>query len=269
MKENRENLLNDKINKLMKKMLELLKVNSISLSALQIKNTESIIHEKLQNESNSIEYGINSINKNVLKNEKKYSNIFSDKENILEDYKALLYSASKYYDNAIFNEIIKILKEELQQLEQNKKLMILKDKESIAKEKADNSDDEIAEEIYSLEEDISKSETKVRRTKTLLNNKIKEKERALYLAIESKDKEIQREIKGPKVIKNATRFFMGKLNPAKMIEKNVFSGVKKRIEEFRVESEDIRTKKIKYSEENIISTINDLIQKTEKKLLKI
>ena len=163
MSDNKE-LFNDKINKLIKKNIEALKLDIISSIALQYKITENIIDEKLQNENNSLEYGINSINKNVLKNERKYSSIFERKEELLDRYKNLLIEASKYYDNAILNERIKILKEELAQVEQYKKLNILKKQESKAKEKVDNSDDVIAEDIYSVEDEISKSETKVKRT---------------------------------------------------------------------------------------------------------
>ncbi|MBR3132814.1 MAG: hypothetical protein IKG42_01865 [Clostridia bacterium] len=267
MKEKKE-LVDDKFNKVIKKMLNLLKVNAISNSALQLKNSEDIILQKLENEKNSLEFGINLINKNVLKNQKRYSDVFDEIEELLERYKELLYKASRYYDNIIFFENVKILKEELFQLEQSNQINSLRMDENKAKEKLDNSDDEIAEKIYAIEEEISKSETKVKRTKTLLRNKIKEKEDALFYAIETKEKEIQREIKGPRVIKNATRFFMGKLNPVKMIERNVFSGLKVRIDEFERDSEEIFSKKLKYTEENILSIIDELVKKTEKRILK-
>ncbi len=267
MRESKKEHSDEKIDKLIKKLLDLLRVNVISVSAMQIKNTEVIISDKVTNEENSIDFSINSINKNVLKNKKRYSNIVEKKDELLNRYKELLINISKYYDNNIFSENIKILKEELLQLEQNKLLIKLKEDEAKAKEKLDNSDDEIAEKIYTLEEEINKSETKVRRTKTLLKNKIKDKENNLFSAIETKDKELQKEIKGPRVIKNATRFFWGKLNPYKMIEKNVFNSLETRITDYEKEVEDILKKKIKYTDENIIETINGLIEKTRKKLL--
>lgn len=257
----------DKINKLIKNVLNLLSIDAISNSALQAKNTDAIINEKLENEKRSIEYGINSINKNVLKKQDKYSNVFEEEEKLLNEYKEILYSSSKFYDNSIYNESLKILKEELFQVEKNKELMILNQNVIKAKEKADNSDDEIDEKIYSVEEEISKSETKVKRAKTLMRNKIKEKESELYSAIESKNKEVQREIRGPRVIKSATRFFMGKLNPLKMIEKNVFSLLRKRIDDYKKSYDNILNKKVKLTSDNIVDNINELVKKTEKKLL--
>ncbi len=268
MKEDKkEEQMDQKFNKLLKKMLDLLKVNAISVSALQLKNTEAIISEKLENEKNAIEYGMNSINKNVLKNQKKYSNILEKESDLLDRYKKLITDVAKYYDNNILMENIKILNEELFQLEQNKKLTVLKEKEAKAREKLDNSDDVIAEEAYDVEEEISKSQVKVKRLKTSLKNKIKEKETALFSAVETKEKELQKEIKGPRVIKNATRFFMGKINPYKMIEKNVFKSLENRLNEYEEEIKSILKKKIKYSDENIVSTINELVEKAQKDIV--
>lgn len=268
MKENmKEEQGENKLNKLLEKMIDLLKINTISVSALQLKNTEDIISEKIENEKNAIEYGINSINKNVLKNQKKYSNILEKENDLLDRYKKIIKDVAKYYDNNIFVENIKILNEELFQLEQNKKLIELKEKEAKAREKLDNSDDAIAEEVYDVEEEITKSQTKVKRLKTSLKNKIKDKETALFSAVETKEKELQKEIKGPRVIKNATRFFMGKINPYKMIEKNVFKSLENRLNEYEEEEKDILKKKIKYSAENIVSTINELVEKAQKDIV--
>lgn len=253
-------------NKLITDMNKLSKLNAIVSSAYQYKNTENIVLNKTSNEENSIIYGINSVNSKILTNRKKFENINDEKDEILNNYKQSLEKLGANYDNIITMENVKLLEEEVEQIQLFKKIFKLKRKESIAKGKADNSDDDIAEDIYDLEDILSKSESKTRRIKTTLNSKIKEKEASLMNAMESKEKELQTKIKGPQIFKSAKKFFFSKINPQKVVENSVFSNIRDRIEDFKEDLKNMK-KSEKYTEENLIEAVNVVMEKSNTKIL--
>ena len=212
-------------------------------------------------------YGINDINSKVLENKKKFEDIEESKNEILGKYKDALSDIGTNYDNIITMGYIKLLEEDLVQLEKYREIYKLKGKEIKAKAKLDNSDDEVAEVIYEKEDEISKSEAKARRLKTTVNAKIKEKQKELMDAMESEEKEIQTKIKGPRFLKGAKKFFFGKINPRKMIENNVFSEIRQRIEKFDEEELKKLKRSKKYNEENLIESVEMLIEEKSKNIL--
>ena len=247
-------------------MNKLSKLNAIISSAYQYKSTENTVINKTSNQENAIIYGINSVNSKILTNRKKYENINESKDEILNNYKESLEKLGRSYDNNITMEYIRLLEEEVEQVNLYRKIYQLKIKESIAKGKADNSDDDIAEDIYNLEDVLSKSESKTRRIKTSVNSKIKEKNSVLMDAMEFPEKDLQTKIKGPQIFKNAKKFFFSKINPQKVVENSVFSNIRERIEEFKVELKKIK-KNNKFSEENLIQNVNLAMDKSYTKLL--
>lgn len=233
--------------------------HTIISSAIQYKKSKEMISKKVDNENIAITYGINTINKKVLENPQKYTHIENEFKEIMNRYEQNLIELANYHDSTIAQGYIKILEEEKNQIEMYTKIYNLIKEENDAKRKVDNSDDEIREEICNIEDELSKSELKLRRLKPTIRKKVEEKERDIMSAMESIHQEIQREVKGPKVFTKATKFFLGKFSPHKMIEKNVFSNVKNRIEKYENEKK-INPKKInsKYLEEEITETIKQL-----------
>lgn len=248
-----------KFNEISTKWKELSYDYTIISSAIQYKKSKEIILKKVDNQEIAMAYGINTINKKVLENPQKYSNIEKEFKEIINKYKKNLVELANYHDYAIVQGYTKILEEENRQLNMYTKIYNLIKEENEAKRKADNSDDDIREEICNIEDELSKSELKVRRLKPTIRKKIEEKEKSIINAMETVEHEIQRDVKGPKVFTKATKFFFGKFNPHKLIEKNVFSGVKNRIENYE-NGKTIKPKKInsKYLEEKIVDTINEI-----------
>ena len=76
--------------------------------------------------------------------------------------------------------------------------------------------------------------------------------------MEAEAQELQRDIKGPRAFSKATKFFFGKINPYKMIQKNVFSNVQSRIEKYEQEK-NVKRINEKYLSDNLIKTINEAI----------
>lgn len=254
-------------NKLINDMLSLSKVSAIISSAYQYKTTEDTIASKTSNEENVIIFGINDINPKVMNNKKKFEIINQSKNDLLENYKDSLEKLGKNYDNIITMGYIKLLDEELEQIEKYTDIYKLRKKENRAKAKLDNSDDEIAEEIYKIEDELSKSESRARRIKTTINAKIKEKQNLLINAMESPEKQMQTTIKGTHIFKGAKKFFFGKLNPQKAIEKNVFSTIRERIEKFNNEDLAAMKKSTKYTKDNLIDSVDSTMLKKSKKIL--
>ena len=62
-------------------------------------------------------------------------------------------------------------------------------------------------------------------------------------------------IKGPRIFSKATKFFLGKIKPVKLIEKNVFTNLKNRLEIYEKEERQVKKINEQYTEENIINTI--------------
>lgn len=258
---------NKKFDKLVNEALLISKLSAIISSAYQYKNTQNIIESKTFNTENVIVYGINNINSKVLTNTKKFEDINNSKNELIEKYKLSLESLGTNYDNILTMEYIKLLEDELEQIEKSTEIYKLREEEISAKAKADNSDDEIAEEIYKKEDELAKSEAKSRRLKTTINAKIKEKHNSLINAMESEEKEIQTKIKGPQIFRGAKKFFFGKINPRKMIENNVFSDIRERIEKFNNEDLADLKKSKKYNKENLIMSIDEILEEKTKKIL--
>lgn len=230
------------------------------LSAMQYNKSREIILRKISNENAAITYGISLINKKVIENLEKYSEVESELTELMKKYEKRLIELAKYHDSQIMAEYIKLYEEELRQLEFQTKVYYLIQEEKKAKEKVDNSDDEIREKICDLEDELAKIDIKIKRIKPIIKKKILDKEEELNKAIESKENGIQKEtIKGPRIFSKATRFFLGKIKPLKAIEKNVFTNLKNRLEIY--ENEERQFKKIneQYLEENIIDTIEKVI----------
>lgn len=262
-KKNKDNDFNN----LMKEALLLSKLNAIVSSAYQYKNTENIVSNKTSNVENVIIYGINDINSKVLENKKKFEDIEENKNDLLNKYKDALNDIGTNFDNIITMGYVKLLEEDLVQLEKYNEIYKLKGKEIKARAKLDNSDDEIAEIIYEKEDEISKSEAKARRLKTTINAKIKEKQKELNEAMETEEKEIQTKIKGPQIFKGAKKFFFGRINPRKMIENNVFSDIRERINKFNEEKLKELKRSKKYNENNLIESVEVIIEEKSKNIL--
>ena len=258
---NKEIDLNKKIEDLSNTWEKLCVNQAIISIAIQYKKSQEIVEQKEENENISLSYGIKLINKKVLENLNKYHEVAEELNELLTRYKDNLLDLSEYYDNHIVANYVKILEEELKQCKMYKEIYYLQEDAKIASEKADNSDDEIREKIYNIEDEINKSETRVRKLKPTIKKRIQAKEEVVVKAIESEEQEIRKEsIRGPRIINKATRFFMGRINPYKAIHKNVFSNLKNRIEKYENSEEKKATSRIndKYTEEKIIQTINKI-----------
>ena len=110
--------------------------------------------------------------------------------------------------------------------------------------------------IFEQEAKIRLKARKARKRKKILT-----KEQELISAMESEEKEIKKEtIKGPIIFNKATKFFLGKINPTKLIQKNVFNGLKNRIDKFNETENTVKKASEKYKEENILETINKIAE---------
>ncbi len=229
-------------------------------SAIQYNKSREIILRKISNENAAITYGISLINKKVIENLEKYSEVENELKDLMEKYEKYLIELAVYHDNQIISEYIKLYEEELNQLEVQSKIYYLIQEEKRAKEKADNSDDEIREKICDLEDKLAKIEEKIKRIKQIIKKKISDKEDELNKAIESKENGLQKDtIKGPRIFSKATKFFLGKIKPFKLIEKNVFTNLKNRLEAYENEERQPRKINEQYLEENIIKTIEAVV----------
>lgn len=250
-----------KFNSMIDDMVSLSKLYAIIASVYQYKRTEEKVADKTSNEENVLIYGINEINSKVLTNNKKYESITNEKDNLLEEYKSLLFKKADNMNGTILHGYMKLFDEELNQIQMYKEIYELKKQEEIARAKLDNSDDEIAEKIYNIEEVLTKSESKIRRLRTTINAKIREKDNAVQNAMESEEKEIQKEVKGPRLFSSAKKFVLGKLNPKKMIERDVFSGFRNRIEVYKEDEISKVRQNGKYIESNLIKIASDIENK--------
>ena len=234
-------------------------VNQAIISvAIQYKKSQEIINQKEENENSSLSYGIQLINKKVLENLDKYREVGEELNDLLKNYKDDLTEIGEYHDTQIALGYVKVMEEEIKQCKLYKKIYYLKQEEKVAIEKADNSDDEIKEKICNIEDEINKSELRVRRIKPTIRKRVQDKETDVFRALESEEQEVSKEpIKGPRVFNKATRFFMGRINPYKTIKKNVFNNLRNRIEKYENSEERKNIKRVneKYKEENIIETI--------------
>ena len=250
--ENMEKVENQRLDNLCKKLEKLTKDQTIISAAIQYKKSQEIIDKKVKNENAAISYGIIKINKKVIENIDKYAEVEKEYQEIMKKYENDLTELAQYHDSQIVMGYIKILEEELKQKKILAKLFYAKQEENLARERVDNSDDQISEKIYDMEEEIAKSEQKIRRTKTTIKKRI---------LLETREKGIQKEsIKGPKIFNKATRFFLGKLNPTKQIQRNVFNNLKKRIDEYEKNKIEIKIKD-EYVEENIAKTLEKITTK--------
>ena len=206
-----------KFNNVLNSLIKLSKLSAIVSSAYQYKSTENLIIDKTSKEENVIIFGIENINTKVLTNPLKYENIINRKDELLLEYKDVLDTVGTNYDNQLTLAYVRQYEEDLEQLEKLVDIYMLRKKENEAKRKVDNSDDEIAEEIYDIEDELGKSEAKSRRGKTSINAKIKEKNKVLMEAMESEEKEIHTKIKRPTFLLGAKKFFFGRFNPKKLI----------------------------------------------------
>ena len=229
--------------------------------AILYKKSQEIISQKEEKEISSISYGIKMINKKVIENFEKYHEIENEYNELFSTYRKCLIELSQYHDTQIASYYLKILEEEIKQYKWFNEIYKLMQEELIAKEKADNSDDEIREKICDIEDEIGKSELKIRRLRPTIRKKIQDKSDELYKAIESEAQELRKEpIKGPRIINKATKFFMGRLSPYKTIKKNVFNNLRNRIETFENSENKKTVKKAneKYLEDNIIDLITQI-----------
>lgn len=227
-------------------------------AALEYSKSKENIMKKTENENVAITYGINTINKKVLENPQKYNNVEEEFKRLMNRYEDNLIELANYHDSTIVQSYVKVAEEEKKQIDMYSEIYELIKEENAAKEKADNSDDEIREKICNIEDELSKSELRLRRLKPTIKKKSEEKDKAIAVAMESVHQELQRNVKGPKVFTKATKFFLGKINPYKMIEKNVFSNVKNRIEGYESQK-NIKKINEKYLSENIIETIKGVL----------
>ena len=264
--EDKKDTKNDnKIEMLEKNWLDLSYQSAIISSAIQYKKSQEAIAHKAENEENSMKFGINSINKKVLENKKKYAIIDEEYNKIMDHYNVNLEELANYHDSMIIHGYTKILAEEKKQMEMYKHIFYLLKEEKEAKKKLDNSDDEIREEICNLEDKITDSEVKIRRLRPTVRKKIAEKEEQIGKAMEAKEQEIQiKTVKGPRVFANAKKIFLGKISPQKMIEKNVFSKVRTRINEYdETDKKKVRRPNEKYIPDNIIETLQDITKENQ------
>lgn len=255
-KKNNENKFIDLRNNIKKILQDKVKVSS----AMQYNKSREIILRKISNENIAITYGISLINKKVIENLEKYSEVEKELKELMEKYEKYLIELAMYHDNQIISEYIKLYEEELKQLEVQTQIYNLIQEEKKAKERVDNSDDEIREKICDLEDELEKIDLKIKRIRPLIKKKISDKEEELDKAIESKETNLQKNtIKGPRIFSKATRFFLGKIRPFKLIEKNVFTNLKNRLEIYENEERQVRKINEQYLEENIIETIEKVV----------
>ncbi len=258
--ENKELGKDQKFNNLITKYRELTKSASIIFAAIQYKKSEEIILTKVESEKTAILYGINSVNKKVLENLNKYNQIETRLKELIEKYEENLKSLGEYQDCTIISNYSKTIEEEQKNIEMMVHIYKYIKEEEKAKTKVDNSDDDIREKICNVQDEITRNETKISRMKMANKKKIEEKEISLAKAMESKEQHLQREIKGPKVFSKATRFFMGKINPTKTIEKNVFSKLIQRMDSYNENVKfELKEEDKKYLKENIKETIDKII----------
>lgn len=256
--ENKEIIENQKLESLSKQFEKLAKDQAIISAAIQYKKSQEIIDQKLKNENATISYGIKRINKKVIENLNKYEEVEKEYQEIIEKYKSDLIELAKYHDTQIAMGYAKILEEELKQKDIYIQLYQARKEELTAKSRGDNSDDEISEKIYNMEEEISKSDLRIRRIRPTIRKKISQKQQELTTVLETKEKGIQKEnIRGPKIFDKATRFFLGKLNPTKQIQRNVFESLKNRIETYE-KGKTVKKIKEEYTEENIAKTLEKI-----------
>lgn len=263
--ENMEKVENQRLDSLCKQLEKLTKDQAIISAAIQYKKSREIIDQKVKNENAAISYGIIRINKKVIENMDKYTEIENEYQEIMKKYEENLIELAQYHDSQIIMGYIKIFEEEIKQKEIIAKMFYAKKEEILAKGRVDNSDDQISEIIYDMEEELTKSEQKIRRTRTMIKKRIIQKENELTSLFETREKGIQKEsIKGPKIFDKATKFFLGKLNPTKQIQRNVFNNLKKRIDEYEKNKIEIKIKD-EYKEENIEKTLARIIEKMNTK----
>ena len=263
--ENMGKVENQRLDSLCKQLEKLTKDQAIISAAIQYKKSQEIIDQKVRNENAAISYGIIRINKKVIENMDKYTEVEKEYQEIMKKYEEDLTELAQYHDSQIIMGYTKILEEELKQKELLAKLFYAKKEETVAKSRVDNSDDEISETIYDMEEEITKSDQKIRRTKSAIKKRIIQKEEELTSLFETRERSIQKEsIKGPKIFDKATRFFLGKLNPTKQIQRNVFNNLKKRMDEYEYDKDEIKIKE-EYTEENIEKTLVKIVEKMNTK----
>lgn len=252
---------NRKMEELSNAWQKLCKDQAIISAAVQYKKSQEIIVQKTENELTSLSYGIKLINKKVFENLNKYHEVEDEMNTLIEKYKNNLVEFGEYYDTQIASGYIKVLEEEIKQCKMYKQIYLLHEEEKTAIEKVDNSDDDIREKICNIEDEVSKSELKIRRLKPSIRKKVLEKETEMYKLLESKQQEIQKTtVKGPRIINKATRFFFGKINPYKMIQRNVFSNLKNRLDIYENSEERKNASKVndKYKEGSILETIDEI-----------
>ena len=160
--ENKEIIENQKLANLSKQFEKLAKDQAIISAAIQYKKSQEIIDQKLKNENAAISYGIKRINKKVIENLNKYEEVEKEYQEIIEKYKSDLEELAKYHDTQIALGYAKILEEELKQKDIYIQLYHARKEEIIAKGRGDNSDDDISENIYDMEEEISKSDLRIK-----------------------------------------------------------------------------------------------------------
>ncbi len=252
LKKNKEENFIKLLNDIKKTLKDQTKVSA----AMQYSKSREIILNKISNENAAITYGISLINKKVIENLEKYAEVEKELKELMEKYEMYLVELAKYHDNQIVAEYIKLYEEELEKIKIQTKIYYLIQDEKKAKQKVDNSDDDIREQICNLEDELANIELKIRRRKPTIKKKIIEKENELNKAIESKQTSLQKDsIKGPRIFSKATKFFLGKIKPVKLIEKNVFTNLKNRLEIYEKEERQVKKINEQYTEENIINTI--------------
>lgn len=256
LKKNREENFIELIDYIKKMLKDQTKV----ASAMQYNKSREIILNKISNENSAITYGISLINKKVIENIEKYSEVEKELKELMGKYEQHLIELAEYHDTQIVAEYIKLYEEELQKIKIQSKIYYLVQDEKKAKQKVDNSDDEIREQICNLEDELENIELKIKRIRPIIKKKIIDKEEELNKAIETKETGLQKgSIKGPRILSKATKFFLGKIKPIKLIEKNVFTNLKNRLEIYENEERQIKKINEQYTEENIINTIENIV----------
>lgn len=149
-----------------------LKDQTKALSAMQYNKSREIILEKISNENAAITYGISLINKKVVENLEKYAEVEKELKELMEKYEKYLTELAQYHDTQIAAEYIKLYEEELRRLSIQSKIYNLVQDEKKAKQKADNSDDEIREKICDLEDQLEKIDVKIKRIKPIIKRKL-------------------------------------------------------------------------------------------------
>ena len=130
MKNQKDNNYNE-FNNLIEKYEELSKTISIIYSALQYRKSEILVNSKVENEKNALTFGINSINKKVLDNLKKYTQIENRLNEIMDRYRVDLEELANYYDADIIYNHLKTLEEEMKNVSIMKQIYALIEEENI------------------------------------------------------------------------------------------------------------------------------------------